>query len=301
MTQSQLALLADTRVPDSARILALFVDVATKADDGFAEISHDEFRRILFGGPSDDTIRRHLRQLENTGWIESRPGGKGHSNRYRILATDECGPNQHFRAALVRSLKDRLGTEQGLSTFSSAPEPSLKPPVVVGGSSKKEVEETRGRALQVSYPLTEQARTAIDERGDSLTGCRGALQDYLESRVPEGRQYGFVQTVVTWIDGRDRSVFELSDGSKLPDAEKTGYIAAALNELSAGDESRMKRPVGDPGNLKTKLNILLRQRGYDGGRNGSTHRGGRPGETRREATVAHNPIIGERDPDTRFD
>ena len=34
-------------------------------------------------------------------------------------------------------------------------------------------------------------------------------------------------------------------------------LAAALNELAAGEESKMKRGVGDPANLRTKLNILL--------------------------------------------
>lgn len=86
------------------------------------------------------------------------------------------------------------------------------------------------------------------------------MSDYLALRVPRDRQYGYAQTVATWLNGVDPTVFRRPCGSQVPEGERTGILAGAFNELLSADEALMKRPVGDPGNLKTKVGILILQR-----------------------------------------
>lgn len=276
MTQDQLALLADARISSDARLLVMLVMLM---GEGWHEVEHATFRALLTGGPSNETVRRHLRAAEAAGWIERKAGGRGHATSYRFLPRGER--SWQFRDALVCALPDKALRGVALSEFSPTTQSAYAPPVVrstmVGSST---MEKSRAPARE-DPGVSDQAAEAMAGRDGDLNGCRGALRDYLETSVPTSRQYGYVQTLVTWLDGIDRSVFQLPDGGQLPADKRTGYLALALNELMAGDESQMKRPVGDPGNLKTKLNILLKQRSYDGGskrRNGGTGTGPARGE-----------------------
>jgi len=108
--------------------------------------------------------------------------------------------------------------------------------------------------------LDPKADEAIERHGEKLAGCRGALRDYLAQRVHPPRQYAYVQKIAGWLDGLDPSVFRLPDGTTLPADGRTGLLADALNDLAASDERCMKRPAGDPANLRTKISVLLAQR-----------------------------------------
>lgn len=288
MTETQLALLADNSLSDTARMIGLWVSLRESGDDRWVELTFDDVRVFLHDYPPDSAIRRHLSMLTGSGWLERKPGGRGHGDRFRLQPRS--------------TLSDRLGRSLTLKPDSLQPRSSLSDTVVRSTVVRStSVDDSGAHVEQFPYQISEKAEAAIIEYGDDLSGCRGALRDYLRASVVPPRQYGYVQTIATWIAGTDRSVFQLSDGGQLPEVERAGYLAAAMNELMAGGETSMKQSVGHPGNLKTKLNILLKQRDYGGHRNGTTHRRSSPGSARGEAPVALNPIRGEREPDTRFD
>ena len=87
------------------------------------------------------------------------------------------------------------------------------------------------------------------------------------------RQYQYVQTLLGWRGGTDAGVWKTPDGSSIPLEKQTALLAAALNELGASDETKYKRPVGDPANLKTKMNVILRQAHRPKGDSGSLSTG----------------------------
>jgi hypothetical protein len=120
-------------------------------------------------------------------------------------------------------------------------------------------------------PLSTDAERALRQHSDLLTGCRGALRDYLRQCVAPEKQYAYVQTVAGWLNDLE-PVFRLPDGSSLHDrGERTKALGNALNLLAASEERMMTRPIGDPDNLRTKLNVQLRKRS-NGERNGSYDR-----------------------------
>lgn len=280
----RIALLADARVPGDARILALYLMELGEgpAADGWHEVPHLRFASLITGGASDETVRRHLRALEAMGWIEARRGGRDHSPKYRIVPRSEAGQNAIFRAALFSTMAPNASAgsidsptasrgEKDPPTGSRGYDP-LSPTASRGDDARS---RSRGTAVEVAgeegarevgsvenrYHLAPGAQDAIDQHGEKFAGCRGSLRDYLVARVQPIRQRGFVQTLAGWIDGIDPSVWKhLPDGGSLEPEFRTQAIAAALNELAATDESKMKRPEGDPGNLKTKLGILIKQR-----------------------------------------
>lgn len=58
----RLALIADARLPGDARVMGLYI---LELGEGWHHVAHDDFRAIL-DGPSDETLRRHLRKEEES-------------------------------------------------------------------------------------------------------------------------------------------------------------------------------------------------------------------------------------------
>lgn len=258
-----MAVVADQGLTDAARVIAVRLYAM---GEHWSELSPDDFSRMIAGYPQRDTVRKHLRQLEMAGYIERKAGGKGRSDLFRFAYS--VGAESHSNA-------DRVGESSEPNAIESENNPTLSAPVVV------DVDE--GSTPSISPPLlSDRVTRAIDTAGDKLAGCRGALRDYLLARVPgEPRQYGYVQTLVGWIDGTDPSVWRKPDGSKVAPDDRTPLLAAALNELAASDEGTFKRPKGEPANLKTKINILLKQQEP---RNGKRDAGSTAGQGRGQAT-----------------
>ena len=257
MRPDQIALLQDTRLSDQARIIGLYLSEHCAGEEP-VELPSDEISMLLNGIPVAETVRRHIRHLLVAGYVEKSPGGRGHSDSYRWIAPQECGA-KNLDPQICGSKKidpQECGSKSlyphrivGLSARSSS---SKEDEVVVAGAREGElnVENLDPRAL-----------AAMGEHQELMRGCRGALKDYLLLRVSLSRQYGYVQTIASWMAGIDASVWRLADGSQLPPAERTGLLAVALNELLGSDEAPMSRPAGDPGNLRTKVSVLLRKRG----------------------------------------
>lgn len=259
------ALLRDTRISDSARLLVLWIDGREVDAEGWVEATFEDFRGVLWKYPADRTITDHIRMLTASGWVERKPGGRGHGDRFRL--------SPQFTAAYPEIYPaENCGLSDSPQSTAAYPDIDCEPlrakssvvvvveDDVVGGDD--------GERAREGTAISTRAREVIESRAESFTGFRGALLDYLRARVPSRLQSGYVQTIATWIDGHDAGAFKLPTGSKLPANEIPGYLAAALNELLATDEGKMKRDPGDIGNLRTKLNILLKQGGGNG-RNGN--------------------------------
>lgn len=105
--------------------------------------------------------------------------------------------------------------------------------------------------MAVLYPLSPDAEAAIEKHGAVLAGCRDSLRDYLRRRVPPSRQSGYVHSVAGKINGLGFNWLGV------PMEKRAGLVSAALNELSATDETGYKSPVGDPRNFGQKLQILV--------------------------------------------
>ena len=241
-------LLRDARLSDAARILGLHLSMLGEGDH---ELSFDALAAIVHGTPQTETIGKHMRQLTVHGYAERTSGGGRGSPRYRWHES---------------SAPKKIGPEQSLPRNFSA-----QSDTVVVDDEDKQIPPI------VPPKLDDRTEKALDQHAGKLTGCRGALRDYLTANVPTPtRRYAYVHTIATWLDGGDPNVWRLADGSGLPPPERPALLATALNELAAGDEKMMKRPIGDPANLRTKINILLRQRNDHERRNGGTgHNGGR--------------------------
>jgi hypothetical protein len=129
---------------------------------------------------------------------------------------------------------------------------------------KREREVDNTPSIISPSALDERAAEAIGQHSALLTGCRGALRDYLTARVQPAQQYAYVQRLATALNGMGFRWNPLGlGGGPIPEAERPGLVAAALNELLATGERKaeqpMKWPDGDPRNLFTKLEILAKQ------------------------------------------
>jgi hypothetical protein len=89
-----------------------------------------------------------------------------------------------------------------------------------------------------------------------LEGCRGALRDYLTARVPTDRQYAYVRSIQSWLQGSTggpKGLLNVDDPVHL--------IATALNDLGTEDETTFKSGRGQVGviaTLRVKIEHLTR-------------------------------------------
>lgn len=249
MRPDQIALLTDNALSDQARILGVYISEVGL--DEPIELSHDDLSRLLYGFPNADTVGRHLRMLILSGYVDKSPGGRGHSDKYLWIARENSRA-KNIDLDLARAKTTYPSKIHGLSE------------TVVGSSSKEVVVEEAARVREADLNVENLSPLALKALGDHqelLRGCRGALRDYLLLRVPTDRQYPYVQSLAGWMNGLDPTVWMLPDGAQLDPASRPGMLASALNELLATDERKMKRPEGEPSNLRTKLQVLLRKRG----------------------------------------
>jgi hypothetical protein len=235
MTDAELAMLfsPDLNLSPEARTL-----VAHVAMIGGGEVPYARLLRMLHLS-NEKKLRRVVSEAEDAGWVTvDRQTGRGHSPRF-VYTTPKNG-----------TLKDRVPEKGSLNTDRLPENGGVKPPVVV-------VDAVVVTPLNPPSGLDERTAAVVDR----LAGCRGALTDYLLAAVPDPtRRYSYAQTVASWMAGMDPSVWRLPGGALLPAPDRPGMLAASLNELAAGDERMMKRPVGDPANLRTKLNVNLKKR-----------------------------------------
>lgn len=225
-------MMMDARLSSDARVIGFFI---ANRGPGAHEISREEFGDVITNDAGRDRVRRALAQLERLAWVTRRPGGRGHFDTFE------------FSGLEFRGLKIKPPETPSPKTDSRLEPRPLSP---IGSS-------TQDDNNPLISPLAEKA---LEQHDEKLGGCRGAIRDYLTVLPVGRRQAAYVQTVAAYLDDIDPSVWRLPSGGWLPKPDRTAVLAVALNELAAGDEKMMKRPVGDPANLKTKINILLKQR-----------------------------------------
>lgn len=206
--------------PDAVRVTVYFASLG----DGEHPYAFDTLSALLEEGGLR-RVRNALARAESCGYLVRHKGGRG---------TDRFGVT--------------FGPREAVSTSHSA----LERPVVV----ERKIEVLPPSPPLVN-PLSVKAMQAISDAGTKLAGCRDALRDYLQARVPEGRQYAYVQSVISWLDN-PKQVFQQSDGMPVPDGERVKLLAVALNEMAASDETGYAAPSGDVRNVKNKVFILSR-------------------------------------------
>lgn len=275
-------LMADNSLPDAARVIGFHVAIH---DDGEGvELSLDAVSGVLNGWPGSDKCRAALRVLRTAGYIDSRPGGRGHADVHSwVGAPFSMGLEPHPKQKCVDNTlglepypKDRVGLEPHAKPDRVGLEPHPKLPSSSTTSSSST--STGGSELD------ERADEAIKQAGETLAGCRGALRDYLRLRVEPRYQYAYVQNVAGCVEGTDEWCWTTARGDRVHEG-RTTIIAGALNELAQGDEIGPYFP-GEPGdyrNLRSK--IRYRMKSLTGAKNDATNRQGRgdPGEGRPEA------------------
>jgi hypothetical protein len=235
MTAQEVALLTDSSLSTDARIVALAL---LARGEGWHELSREEVCDLLSAEAGRDRAQRAVGQLARRGIVDKRAGGRGHADVYRIKEPSNPAPKvKEPDQAVPKPVKE--------------PDQAVPKRTAVGGGDD-------GTPLNPPVGLDERTEQAIEEHEDKLRGCRGALRDYLLVSVPTpARRYAYVRSIATWMNGGDPNIWRREDGSQLPEDRRAGLLASALNELAAGEEAKMKRPLGDPANLRTKISILI--------------------------------------------
>ncbi len=283
MNSDRLALLADARLSGDARVVGLLI---LEMGDGWHELDRKRIA-ALFGGLSNETVRRTIRRLESTGWIEVNSNTGRRPSQYRFVTNTESGPLSGLRNALTQSLIDLLPhTDEG-QTLDSAPHtrgangtphtdegPTKSLPLVdedltastphTRGADMRVVGSRGSRSRSTSSGERAGARFTIDARvqevldSDQLEGARGSITDYLAERVETHRQWGWLCTVRGWFNGLTGSPRGFAN---LDTVDQVGTIASALNELLQDDELSYRSARGRVGSvytLRTKVELLLK-------------------------------------------
>lgn len=253
-------LLDDTRLSREARLMALHL---VRLGDGEHQVSTQDWQRVLGAGPRGvakrQSIAQYMQELEVLGWIRRREGGSG-SPYYQLLPSPQGTP-----AASPVPSGDARGASAPVPSgdASGSPVPSgdtlPSPQGTPAGPLLLQdifvVSDSRTRTREQLHP---DAEHAIEGAEGVLNGCRGALRDYLAARVKPERQYGYVQRLVTSLQGADEFMWADKTGRKLTEG-RTGILAAALNELIAGSEvgEHFSDPPGGFSNLRSMVRYLV--------------------------------------------
>lgn len=293
------AVIHDTRLSSEARVVTLHI---ASLGDGEHELDYDDLRRLL-NQAGEKRIRQAVKDAADVGWISWREGGRGHSPIVEFNPAEDS-------PAETADLKDSPANSAGLNE----PGATDRPAQAAGLKDRPaEAADLKGAAADATHArdqgaqevdvdvdvdvvggaISPRAEEALEQHNALLAGCRGALRDYLGARVEPGDQFGYIQTLATWLNGFGFNWMR-KDGSRAPPEERPGLIAAALNELMAqrGGEKKMKRAQGDILNLRTKLGIIVKQAGGDDGnhRGGTASSRGAEGASQSEAAEAYGHL-----------
>lgn len=250
MTESvdHVALLGDARLSGDARTAGLLIYYA--GEDGLAYTDLEQF----LPGLSRDKMRRSVQLLERCDWVARVQGGRDHPDRFVHIASEKSTSYVDFRLAIFHNLKDRLPKTSKLSGHSFMKTSKLSPPSTTTPSSPPPTEEAR----EVEHGISPAAEKAIEQSAEKLNGCRDSLRDYLTRRVESEFQNGYVQRVVTSLDGADEWMWSDRSGRRLQEG-RTKILAAALNELLSAKEvgDHLPDQPGSFGNLRSKVRYLV--------------------------------------------
>ena len=281
------AMVADTRLSPGA--LRLVLDVALRGS-GEHEIPLNHFSALL-NHPGEKKLRAELQLAADFRYLDRRHGGRGHHDSYQFNPAVSAGLNADS-PAVSAGLNDQPTTDKvALGAGLSAPSREGAPGPARGRADfRRDTTAGAGGAEPPIIPLSEAISQMINNYGDLLHGCRDALRDYLAQRVPLAKRAAYVHTIAAWLNDQ-HDVWRCGDGSILAPQFRTQKLGQVLNELAASDERSMRRTLGDPGNLRMKLGIRLRDIGNPYERNGTA--GGAPAKARTETPRERTPGSGD--------
>lgn len=287
MKFDRVALIADARIPAAARIMAMLL---LELGEGWHEVRHDQFRALLADGPSDETIRRHLRRLEGAGWIETNTETGRRPPQYRIVPVADSGSFSGIREALVTSLAQLLPhTEEGQTGSMPHTHEGLGflphravghtglSPTPLGG---RRPPSSSSLPLPPPQPLQAGVREAIEEAIE-LDGCRDQLVAYLElgrSQFPEA----YVRNVQGIIGGLNENAWTDQFGGRVSEGRPV-IVAGCLDHLCQTDEvdGHFKASPGDVKNLISQIRYRVKS---EAGAKRDARRSRDPGTSGGEAT-----------------
>jgi hypothetical protein len=273
------AALDPSMTPDAVRLTIYYASLG----EGGHPYDRDRLSELLEEA-GEKRIRKALQRAERCGYLRRVKGGQA-TDRFAFSPAPKAGESRDLSPAQEGGEKLSPPHGAGQSTLSTPQAAGERPYVVVGGDGRS----TPFNSPTGQNPLSVQAMQAISTAGEKLEGCRGALVDYLQARVKEGQQYGYVQSVVAWLDN-PLQVFRDETGMAIPQSERVKLLAVALNEMAATDEGTYRAPVGDVRNVKNKVIALAKgygkkATGTDGKR--STGRRGDPPDKQQYNPTPH--------------
>lgn len=269
MTNQERTLLTDARLSREARLMGLYL--ASRGEQ--VEVSTEDWQRILGsshqgGFPTRRTLAHYAAELTTWGYVEKKPGGSG-SPRYEFLQGSQ-DPVEALQGSGSPVEQNSYRAPRATEDHSTG----LREPGRGASSSSRVVVvddvEERADTGEPRYSLEPKVTDAI-EGAEDLIGCRGALRDYLRRRVMGPQQWGYVQTVRTWLAGGIGAPKGLHDA---PPEDRTHLFAAALNELASESVATeqayraARGKVGQTATLRSKVEYLVR-REKSSARNGS--------------------------------
>lgn len=275
-----IAIVGDLRLtPEAVRIV---LDVALRPGDGPHEVPASHFRMLL-NNAGERAARFATELAVETGWLIATRGGRGHHNLYGFnpsISAVSNGNNDHAELAgsngafdptktagsnrvLDHAETDRSkrGEQSTPKSFDTALNAGSSDDIALFAASNalaRDLLNHRTKDVDDDGELDARALEILLDYDALFLGCRGSLKDYLVKHVPGDRQYGYIQTLAMWLNG-SRPIFKWPSGEWIAEAQRARLLASALNDLAASDESKMGRPIGDPANLRTKLNVIITQ------------------------------------------
>lgn len=211
------AILADNRLSEEARIIGLWISTAEADDEGWVEVRFDQLRGILYGFPSDDTIRKHMRMLRGSGWAERNAGGKGRGDLYRIIDPHRSGS------------KDRPASNPGLTEDRPATEQSLR------GDRPDSEQSLRGPISHQSSSISHPSAPARAPEAD-----RDGLRAYLDAHADVVDRFDrSAEHPTTWasavLGSYGPSGTQLRHFEGIDEGDRAETLAAALDDYAGGE------------------------------------------------------------------
>lgn len=244
--KSELAeVMGDASLSPEARVLIVHIAML---GDGEHEISYRSLSRLLCQ-IGEKKLRQAVQDAAETGWITvNTQAGRGHHPRFEFSPSKRAELKDSY-AQKDELKKDSYAENDKLNGDSRAGVTTQ----VVSLPTEEDEEEEGARALD------DQTEHRIQQEAAVLDEAIEPLRDYLLLRVPPDRRGAYVGGVTSLLRHATTFDWSTSPGTQVPVPKRSGYVADALSELAASDEAKgHSRPVGDLGNLKTKLQVLLK-------------------------------------------
>lgn len=223
----------------------------------------DEWERRL-RTTTPKKIRYALGLAEAAGWLRRRKGGGGKPDSYEFIRPSEEHESSHSdepsdheesshtdgaqsgmiphtqpesdRHDSSQSESDRHDSSHSEDQSGMIPhtlpsdrhESSHTDGVRSSSSSRTNEGSSNPPIVPPAEPFEIDQKVALQLEDETWDKCRSSLKDYFRSRVPTERQWGYLMSIQTWLDGAPSSPKQLH---KLDPEQQKLLLASCLNEL----------------------------------------------------------------------